>query len=250
VAAIASVLGVSAHAQGNGNTSWAAYRSIVNPSVAVDDSFNRTTDVDTRISTDNSRSAVGSFNRSTDVDTRIATDNSRSTADSFNRTYDNDTTIDASRRAVGSFNTSLDYQSVAPNVRSTKSIATLDTQSASNSGYIGGATQVGTQGDFNLTMGGGQPAAAQGGKYRSPASLEQGYDLAQRNSVMVDGDNNGLIRAQNALNLGGSQVVDSDLGNKQSFYAGDQTQIQGNSQDKRSATQTHASDVVTTTVRP
>jgi hypothetical protein len=244
--AIASMLSAAAHAQSSGNASWNAYRSIVNPSVVVDDSFNRSSEVDTRI--DNSRSAEDSFNRSTDVDTRIATDNSRSTDDSFNRTYDNDTTIDASRRASDSYNTALDYQTVAPNVRTVKSIATQDTQSASNSGYMGGATQVGTQGDFSLNMGGGQPAAAQGGKYWSPASMSQGYDLAQRNSVVVDGDNNGLIRAQNALNLGGSQIVDSDLGNKQSFYAGDQTQVQGNTQDKRSATQTYASDVVSTTV--
>jgi hypothetical protein len=225
--AVASVLGTAAHAQSTGNASWGAYRSIVNPSVVVEDSFNRRTDIDTKVSTDNSRSAV----------------------DSFNRTQDNDTSIDASRRTVGSFNTSLDLQAVTPTVNSTKSIATLDTQTASNAAHMGGPTQVGHQGAFNLDMsGGGQPAYAQGGFYRSPAETTQSYDLAQANSVRLGGDNNGLIRNQNNLNLGGAQISDSDLGNKMVFSAGPQTLVQGVNQDKDSATQTYASDSVSTTV--
>src|SRR5690606_19924640 len=104
VVAIASVLCTAAHAQSSGNASWNAYRSIVNPSVVVDDSFNRSSEVDTRI--DNSRSAEDSFNRETDIDTRIATDNSRSAEDSFNRETDIDTRIatDNSRSTADSFN--------------------------------------------------------------------------------------------------------------------------------------------------
>jgi hypothetical protein len=217
--AVASLLGAAAHAQSNasGPTNLNAVRSVVN-----EDSFNRLTDIDTRISTDNSRSAV----------------------DSFNRSQDNDTSIDASRRTV----TMLDLQSVTPTVNSTKSIATLDTQSASNTAYMSGATQVGHQGGFSLNMSGGQPANAQGGFYKSPAETTQSYDLAQANSVRLGGDNNGLIRNDNYLNLGGAQVVGSDLGNKQVFSAGPQTQVQGVSQDKESATQTHATDSVSTTV--
>ena len=209
VLAIASVLGASAHAQSGNKVSWGAYRSIVNPSVEIEDSFNRSTDIDTRIATDNSRSATGSFNRSTDIDTLT----------------------------------------VAPKVRTNESIATLDTQTGTNSASMSGPTQYGSQGDFSLNMGGGQPASARGGLFGSDAEVSQRYDAMQRNFVSVDGDNNGLIRAQNALNIGGSQINDSDLGNKQSFYAGDQTQVQGVTQDKRSATQTNSNDVIATSVR-
>ena len=220
--AIAGALSLAAHA--DDKTSWGAYRSIVNPSVEIDDSFNRTTKVDNTVSTDKSR----------------RTDNS------FNRTNDNDTTVDASRHASNSFNRSLDVQTVAPSVYSTKSIATLDTQTANNSAQMSGATQVGHQGGFALNMGGGSPASADA-KYFSRAASTQSYDIGQANEVKVGGDNLGSIRNQNYLNLGGSQIVDSDLGNKQIFSAGPQTQVQGVSQDKTSATQTHASDTVTTT---
>lgn len=265
VAAVASLLGAAAHAQSSGNASWNAYRSIVNPSVVddsynsrssevdtrIEESFNRRSEVDTRIATDNSRSAEDSFNRTTD--------NSRSAEDSFNRTTNTETTVDrsvddsyntdASRHASGSYNTAYDYQTVAPNVSKYQSLATTDTQTANNSAHMSGASQYGSQGALVLNMGGGgMPASAEGGKFLSPASVSQGYDVAQRNSVAVDGDNNGVIRAQNALNLGGSQIVDSRIGHDQSFFAGDQTQVQGNTQDKRSATQTLASDVVSTTV--
>jgi hypothetical protein len=229
--AVASVLGTAAHAQSNGagNTSLNAIRSIVNPSVVVEDSFNRTTDIDTRVSTDNSRSAVGSFNQ------------------------DNDTTVDASRRTVTSVDASrrtwLDVQTVTPTVNSRKDISTLDTQTASNVARMSGPTQVGTQGDFNVNLsGGGQPAYAHGGFYRSPAETNQSYDLAQANSVRLGGDNNGLIRNQNNMNLGGAQISDSDLGNKMVFSAGSQALGQGVDQNKESATQTHASDSVSTTV--
>lgn len=221
--AVAAALGTAAHAQQNGagNSSWGAYRSIVNPSHVIEDSYNRTTDIDTKVSTDNSRSAVGSFNQ------------------------DNDTSVDASRRTV----TSLDLQTVAPRVDSTKFISTADTQTASNVARMSGPTQVGHQGDFNLDMsGGGQPASARGGFYKSPAETTQLYDVVASNSMYVDGDNNGLMRNQNNLNFGGAQIADSDLGNKLIQSAGDQTLVQGVDQDKRSATQTYASDSVSTTV--
>lgn len=229
VLAIASMLAVSAHAQSNDKVSVGAIRSIVNPDVRVDDSFNRSTDIRTRIATDNRRIVEDSFNRMSETNTN--------------------TTVDASRRTEDSFNTRVDAQTVAPRIRTNESIATLDTQTASNGASMSGPTQYGSQGGFSLNMGGGQPASAQGGKYWSPASSSQAYDLSQRNAVEVDGDNYGVIRAQNALNLGGSQINDSDLGNKQFISAGDQLQSQGIGQDKRSATQTNSNDVIATSVR-
>jgi hypothetical protein len=226
VLAVASLIGAAAHAQSD-KVSVGALRSIVNPDVRVDDSFNR----------------------STDIRTRIATDNSRTVEDSFNRMTETNTTVDASRRTDDSFHTRIDAQTVAPDVRTHESIAVLDTQSASNGASMSGPTQVGSQGGFSLNMGGGAPAAASGGKYWSPASASQNYELAQRNNVVVDGDNYGLIRAQNAMNIGGSQINDSDLGNKQFLSAGDQLQSQGIAQDKRSATQTSSNDVIATSAR-
>jgi hypothetical protein len=230
VLAIASLLAVSAHAQSGDKVSVGAIRSIVNPEVRVDDSFNRSTDIRTRIATDNRRIVEDSFNRMTETNTNT------------------NTTVDASRTTEDSFNTRVDAQTVAPRIRTNESIATLDTQSASNGASMSGPTQYGSQGGFSLNMGGGQPAGAQGGKYWSPASTSQAYDLSQGNAVEVDGDNYGLIRAQNSLNLGGSQINDSDLGNKQFIPAGDQLQSQGVSQEKRSATQTNSNDVIATSV--
>src|SRR5262252_3608463 len=74
--AVSAALGAAAHADSTGNVSWGAYHSIVNPSVDVDNSFNRTTSVDA------SRTATDSFNRTTSVDA------SRHTTDSFNRSLD------------------------------------------------------------------------------------------------------------------------------------------------------------------
>jgi hypothetical protein len=220
--AVTAALSAAAYADnsGNGNSSVGAFRSIVNPT--LDDSFNRTTNT----SVDASRTATDSFNRTTN------------------------TSIDASRRSVDSHNTSLDLQTVTPTVKSLKSIDTVDAQSASNTGYQQGAQQYGTQGGFSLNMSGGQPVSASGGKYLSPASANSKatYDISQANSARVGGDNNGVIRNQNNLNIGGSQINDSDLGNKQNFYAGPQTQVQGNEQHKDSSISTSASDTVSTTV--
>jgi hypothetical protein len=216
--AVSAAFGAAAHADSTGNVSWGAYRSIVNPSVDVDSSFNRTTSVDA----------------------------SRTATDSFNRT----SSVDASRHTTDSFNRSLDVQTVTPTVNSTKSIATVDAQSASNTGYMDGAKQSGTQGGFSLNMGGGQPTSASGGSFFSPATARtnQTYDVNQANTAYVGRDNNGSIRNQNNLNIGGSQITDSDLGNKQSLYVGPQTQVQGNEQHKDSSISTSASDTVSTKV--
>lgn len=231
--AIAAVLGTAAHAQsnGSGNASWGAYRSIVNPSYV--DSHDRTTNVDTTV--DSSRRADGSFNQDNDVDA------SRRTVGSFNQ--DND--VDASRRTF----TSVDVQAVTPTVSSRKDIATADTQTAGNVAYLSGHEQNGQQGALVLDMsGGGSPAYAHGGFYKSPAGATVQYDVNASNSMLVDGDNNGLMRNQNNLNFGGAQISDSDIGHKLIQSAGAQTLGQGVNQEKESATQTYASDAVSTTV--
>lgn len=70
---------------------------------------------------------------------------------------------------------------------------------------------------------------------------------------MIDGPNLGAVSNVNIANQGrdlvfgpNRSVVGSDLGNKQVMSAGDQTQLQSNAQDKKSATSSTASDQVVT----
>ena len=234
--AVASVLGTAAQAQSNGASSWGAYRSIVNPSLVVEDSFNRTSNVETTV--DASRRAVGSFNQDNDVDA------SRRTVGSFNQ--DND--VDASRRTIDSFNTDLDTQVVNSRANASQSGTAFDGQTATTVGSLSGHTQIGRQGDLVLNMSGGQPGYSQGGFYKSPAETTQTYDVNARNSMVNGGDNYGLMRNQNNINIGGAQIADSRIGHDQAFVGGAQTQVQDVRQDKDSATQTNASSSIGTTV--
>lgn len=218
--AVASVLGTAAHAQsnGSGNTSLNAIRSIVNPSYV--DSHDRTSNVETTV--DASRRAVGNFNQDNDVD--------------------------ASRRTIDSFNTDLDSQVVNSRANASQSGTAFDAQTATTVGSLSGHTQVGRQGDLVLNMSGGQPAYAQGGFYKSPAETTQTHDVNARNSMVNGGDNYGLMRNQNNINLGGAQISDSRIGHDQLFHGGDQALVQDVRQDKDSATQTNASSSIGTTV--
>jgi hypothetical protein len=216
--AVASVLGTAAHAQSNVAQSWGAYRSIVNPSYT--DSHDRTTSVETTV--DASRRAVGSFNQDNDVD--------------------------ASRRTIGSYNTALDSQVAKTDVNAAQAVRVVDAQTANTVGTLGGHTQVGRQGDLVLNMSAGQPAYAQGGFYKSPAETSASYDVNAKNDMFTGGDNNGLMRNQNNINIGGAQISDSRIGNDQMFYAGDQALVQDVRQGKESATQTSTSSSIGTTV--
>ena len=225
--AIATAIAATAHAEGEAakKPSWADYHStVVNKPVSID------------------------------VDTR--TDKSKHIDDSYN--------TDNSRKAVGSYNTDyrydykLDDQQVNAYLKSDKHQNTLDTQTASNSASMTGPTQLGFQGGFdggNITTGG--PSTSIGSGYGSRVYMAQDRDLSQSNSAVVDGANYGAISNLNVAHQGDGDltmgpkgsIVGSRLGNDQTFLTGDQTQVQGNEQEKNSNTSSNASDRTTVSTR-
>jgi hypothetical protein len=236
--AIATAIAATAHAEADAKKpSWADYHStVVNKPVSID--------VDTR--TDKSKHIDDSYN----------TDRSKKIEDSYN--------TDNSRKAVGSYNTDyrydykLDDQHVNADIRSDKRQNTLDTQSATNGASMTGPTQLGFQGGFNggnLTS--GAPSTSIGAGYGSRVYMEQDRELSQSNSAVVRGANFGAISNLNVAHQGDGDltmgpkgsIVDSRLGNDQTFLTGDQTQLQSNEQHKNSNTSSNASDTTTVSTR-
>lgn len=249
--------------------SWTDYRSTVNNSVAIDDSFNRKTEktTNTTTTTDNSRKVAidDSFNRSTDIKTSIdgsfnrSTDIKRTDDHSTNGSYNTDVrktddhSIRDSYNRSSEFDLKIDTQTVSPQVDTTKYVSTLDTQSANNSGSIKGAEMTGVQGGFYMGSVGEETAAPAYYGYGAHVSTEDNRTLKQENTAVIDGHNFGAVANTNIANQGrdlvfgpNRSVVGSDLGNKQVMSAGDQTQLQSNTQDKKSQTSSTASDQVVT----
>jgi hypothetical protein len=249
--AIATAIAATAHAEGEAakKPSWADYHStVVNKpiSIDVDSRVDKSKHIDDSYNTDNSRKAVGSYN----------TDRSKKIDDSYN--------TDNSRKAVGSYNTDyrydykLDDQHVKNDISSDKRQSTLDTQTANNGASMTGPTQLGFQGGFtggNLTS--GAPSTSIGSGYGSRVYMEQDRELSQSNSSVVRGANYGAISNLNVAHQGDGDltmgpkgsIVDSRLGNDQTFLAGDQTQLQSNEQQKKSNTSSNASDTTTVSTR-
>jgi hypothetical protein len=241
--AIASAFAISAHARPAVKPSWADYHStVVNKPVTID--------VDSRV--DNSKTIKDSYNdKSKKVDDSYnTTDKSKKIDDSYN--------TDNSQKAVGSYNSHYDKQVVDADIRSSKTQNTLDTQTANNNGTMVGPRQTGLQGGFsggNLTS--GAPTTSIGAGYGSRVFMEQERDLSQSNATVVRGSNFGAISSLNVAHQGdgdltmGSKgsIVDSRLGNDQTFVAGEQTQVQSNEQQKDSNTSSNASDRTTVSTR-
>jgi len=247
--AIATAIAATSHAKEAKKPSWADYHStVVNKpvSIDVDTRTDKSKHIDDSYNTDNSRKAVGSYN----------TDRSKKIDDSYN--------TDNSRTAVGSYNTDwrydykLDDQHVNAAIRTDKRQNTLDTQSASNGASMTGPQQTGLQGGFyggNLTS--GAPSTSIGSGYGSRVYMAQDRELSQSNSAVVDGANFGAISNLNVGHQGDGDltmgpkgsIVDSRLGNDQTFLAGDQTQLQSNEQHKNSNTSSNASDTTTVSTR-
>lgn len=235
--------------------SWTDYRSTVNNSVAVDDSFNRKTEktTTTTTTTDNSRKTAidDSFNRSTEIK---RTDD-HSTNGSYNTDVKktDDHSIRDSYNRSSEFDLKIDTQTVAPNVETSKYVSTLDTQSANNSGSIKGPEMNAAQGGFYMGSVGEDIAAPTYYGYGARVHTEDNRALKQENTAVIDGHNFGAVANTNIANQGrdlvfgpNRSVVGSDLGNKQVMSAGDQTQLQSNTQDKNSQTSSTATDSVNT----
>jgi hypothetical protein len=233
--AIATAIAATAHAEGEAakKPSWADYHStVVNKpiSIDVDSRVDKSKHIDDSYNTDNSRKAVGSYN----------TDRSKRIDDSYNTDY--------------RYDYKLDDQHVKNDLYSDKRVNTLDTQTANNSASMTGPTQLGFQGGFtggNLTS--GAPSTSIGSGYGSRVYMEQDRELSQSNSSVVRGANYGAISNLNVAHQGDGDltmgpkgsIVDSRLGNDQTFLAGDQTQLQSNEQHKNSNTSSSASDTTT-----
>jgi hypothetical protein len=229
--AITAALATAAHAGPVTKPTWSDYHStVVNKPVTID--------VDTRI--DKSKKIEDSYN----------TDKSKRIEGSYN--------TDNSRKAVGSYNSHYDTQAVEAKLSSSKTQNTLDTQTANNNGTLNGARQTGLQGGFsggNLTS--GAPSTSIGSGYGSRVFMTQERDMSQSNATMVRGSNFGAISSLNVAHQGdgdltmGSKgsIVDSRLGNDQTFVAGEQTQLQSNEQKKDSNTSSNASDQTTVSTR-
>lgn len=251
----ASVLATVAQADGS-KPSWVDYRSTVS-SVDYRDSFNRRSETNT--TTDNSRQVAidDSFNRSTDIKTSID--------DSFNRSTDvRKTNVKKTDNSIhDSYNTTnttdidlkFDTQTVSPTIDTSKYVSTLDTQDADNNASMVGPKQNASQGGFYMGSVGEESSspgyAAYG--FGTRVSVEENRTLSQANTAVVDGANLGAVSNVNIANQGrdlvfgpNRSIVDSDLGNKQIMSAGDQAQVQSNDQDKESATSSTAYDQITT----
>ena len=165
-----------------------------------------------------------------------------------------DTRIDRSKKIEDSYNTAIDKQALNARLDSTKNIATLDTQTASNNASMVGPTQLGLQGGFsggNLSSTG--PTTSIGAGDGSRVFMKQTRELTQSNYTEVGGSNYGAISSLNVGHQGDGDltmgpkgsIVGSRLGNDQTFVTGDQTQVQGNEQQKQSQTSSNASDTTT-----
>jgi len=241
--------------------SWSDYRSTVNNSVKVDDSYN-TEVTKTTTNTDNSKKTAidGSFNRSTDVKTSIDGSFNRSTDIKTQDDHSTDSSYNTDIKKVDdhsirdSYNRlTIDTQTVSPNVQTSKYVSTLDTQTANNSGSIEGPKLSASQGGFSLGSVGEESSGPVYYGYGAKVSTEDNRALSQSNSAVIEGHNFGAVSNMNMANQGRDMVlgpnrsiVGSDLGNKQIMSTGDQTQLQSNTQDKKSATTSTAYDQVQT----
>lgn len=154
--------------------SWTDYRSTVNNSVAIDDSFNRKTEktTNTTTTTDNSRKVAidDSFNRSTDI--RRTDDHSTNGSYNTDIRKSDDHSIRDSYNRSSEFDLKIDTQTVSPQVDTTKYVSTLDTQSANNSGSIKGPQMNGVQGGFYMGSVGEETAAPSYYGYDARVSTE------------------------------------------------------------------------------
>ncbi len=217
------------------------------------DSFNRSLDVDVDASrrmddsynTDNSKRAYDSFN----------TDNSQNAADSYNTDNSINDSYNTENRQRSAF--VLDTMAVNPTVTSLKKVSSGDVQGASNSGYITGPTQAGSQGSVDVGgIGNDAPSYGWKGGYGEGGSGYGGDGRQFHNDqqIAVDGPNFGAIANTNVVNQGRDLVfgpnrsaIGNDFGNKQIFSAGDQTQLQKNDQFKAGDNSATATDNVSTT---
>lgn len=285
-----TVIGAGSAAADSRKPTWQDYRSTVTQ-MPISQSYNdieiNKTDIDktTSTQTDNSKQVDDSFNRSLDVDVDLdessrttdsyntaKTDNSTDNADSFNTAIDVDLDIDKSSRIDDSYNTDnskyaresfntdnsrhaadsfnrdesvndsyntwnnqrqadiTDQMDVSQLTKTLKKVTVGDYQNGQNEGYQSGHMMSGSQG--GLDIGGiGNEGPSYGGGYGYGGGPDM-RSFRNDQAIAVQGPNLGAVSNTNVVNQGRDLVfghnraaVGNDFGNKQIFSAGDQAQL-------------------------
>jgi hypothetical protein len=166
------------------------------------------------------------------------------------------TAIDASRKAIGSFNPTTEIVTNRQKVATSKYINNGDDLAASSSANLIGPKQSAYQdGLFSIDIGnGGGVSKDSGGLFnRNEDNRIASINVSQ--ALSTGGNNGGIMEneSQVFVNFDGEQVVDgvsrsaigNDFGNKQTLLTGDQTSLQQHDVSKNGDATAIASDTTT-----
>ena len=172
------------------------------------------------------------------------------------------TTIDASRRALGSFNTTGSFNptteivSASQKVKTSKNIRNGDVLGSSNTANLIGPKQTAYQsGSFSNSTGNGGGVSKSLGGFFNRSEDNRIASINVNQALRTGGDNGGIMENQSQVlvNFDGEQVVDgvnrstvgNHFGNQQTLLTGDQSSSQQPNLVKNGNTSASASDSTT-----
>lgn len=166
------------------------------------------------------------------------------------------TAIDASLKALGSFNPTTGIATNRQKVATSKYVNNGDDLGASNSANLIGPKQSGYQdGLFSTNIGNGGGVSKDSGGFLNRNEDNRIASINVNQALSTGGSNGGIMENKSRVfvNFDGKQVVDgfsdsivgSDLGNKLTNLAGDQTSLQQNDVSKNGDATAIASDTTT-----
>ena len=168
------------------------------------------------------------------------------------------TTIDASRKALGSFNPTTEIVTNRQKVATSKYINNGDDLAASSSANLIGPKQSAYQdGLFSIDIGNGGGVSKDSGGLFNRNEDNRIASINVNQALSTGGSNGGIMEneSQVFVNFDGEQVVDgvsrsaigNDFGNKQTLLTGDQTSLQQHDVSKNGDATAIASDATTST---